>query len=159
ELEQQWHGDSLESIFIEERIYRRIEKSKTWEEVLSEIREGLEPFLKQLRREVTEEDITRLTEIRIRRISAYNRFNADEQIKKIEEDIKQVKYDLAHLIEYAIKWFENLQEKFGKGIKRRTSYDELEEIKASDVIAANQRLYVNRDEGFIGLNWRQHEFI
>ncbi|MEZ5415527.1 MAG: DNA gyrase subunit A, partial [Opitutaceae bacterium] len=159
ELEQQWHWDSLERIFIEERIYRRIEKSKTWEEVLAEIREGLQPFLKQLRREVTEEDITRLTEIRIKRISAYNRFKADEQIKKIEEDIKQVKHDLKHLIEYAIKWFENLQEKFGKGIKRRTSYDELEEIKASDVIAANQRLYVNREEGFIGLNWRQHEFI
>lgn len=159
ELEQQWHWDSLERIFIEERIYRRIEKSKTWEEVLSEIREGLQPFLKQLRREVTEEDITRLTEIRIKRISAYNRFKADEQIKKIEEDIKQVKHDLKHLVAYAIKWFENLQEKFGKGIKRRTSYDELEEIKAADVIAANQRLYVNREEGFIGLNWRQHEFV
>lgn len=159
ELEQQWHWDSLERIFIEERIYRRIEKSKTWEEVLAEIREGLQPFLSQLRREVTEEDITRLTEIRIKRISAYNRFKADEQIKKIEEDIKQVKHDLKHLVAYAIKWFENLQEKFGKGIKRRTSYDELEEIKASDVIAANQRLYVNREEGFIGLNWRQHEFI
>lgn len=159
ELEQQWHWDSLERIFIEERVYRRIEKSKTWEEVLAEIREGLQPFLKDLRREVTEDDITRLTEIRIKRISAYNRFKADEQIKKIEEDIKQVKHDLKHLIAYAIKWFEDLQEKFGKGIKRRTSYDELEEIKAADVIAANQRLYVNREEGFIGLNWRQHEFI
>lgn len=159
ELEQQWHWDSLERIFIEERIYRRIEKAKTWEEVLAEIREGLKPFLKNLRREVTEDDITRLTEIRIKRISAYNRFKADEQIQKIEADIKQLKHDLKHLVAYAIKWFEALQEKFGKGIKRRTSYDELEEIKAADVIAANQRLYVNREEGFIGLNWRQHEFI
>ncbi|MCC6415319.1 MAG: DNA gyrase/topoisomerase IV subunit A, partial [Opitutaceae bacterium] len=159
ELEQQWHWDSLERIFIEERIYRRIEKAKTWEEVLVEIREGLQPFLKNLRREVTEDDITRLTEIRIKRISAYNRFKADEQIKKIEDDIKQVKHDLKHLTAYAIKWFESLQEKFGKGVKRRTSYDELEEIKAADVIAANQRLYVNREEGFIGLNWRQHEFV
>ncbi|MFM1852227.1 MAG: hypothetical protein RIS54_1911 [Verrucomicrobiota bacterium] len=159
ELEQQWHWDSLERIFIEERIYRRIEKSKTWESVLAAIREGLAPFLKDLRREVTEDDIVRLTEIRIKRISAYNRFQADERLKKIEEEIKQVKHDLKHLVPYAIRWFENLQEKFGKGVKRRTSYDELGEIKAADVIAANQRLYVNREEGFIGLNWRQHEFI
>jgi len=127
--------------------------------VLAEIREGLAPFLKDLRREVTEDDIVRLTEIRIKRISAYNRHQADERLKKIEEEIKQVKHDLKHLVPYAIKWFENLQEKFGKRVKRRTSYDELEEIKAADVIAANQRLYVNREEGFIGLNWRQHEFI
>src|SRR5690606_9366932 len=108
ELEQQWHWDSLERIFIEERIYRRIEKSKTWESVLAEIREGLQPFLKQLRREVTEDDIVRLTEIRIKRISAYNRFQADEQIKKIEAEMEQVKHDLKHLVPYAIAWFERL---------------------------------------------------
>ncbi len=159
ELEQQWHWDSLDRIFIEERIYRRIEKSKTWENVLKEIRDGLKPFIKQLRREVTDDDITRLTEIRIKRISAYNRFKADEQIKKIEDGIKAVKHDLKHLTPYAIKWFENLQAKFGKGIKRRTSYDEIEQISAANVVSANQRLYVNRNEGFIGLNWRQHEFI
>lgn len=159
ELEQQWHWDSLERIFIEERIYRRIEKSKTWESVLEEIREGLKPFLPSLRREVTDDDITRLTEIRIKRISAYNRFQADERIKKIEEDIKAVKHDLKHLTPYAIKWFEGLQAKFGKGIKRQTSYDEIEQISAAEVVSANQRLYVNRSEGFIGLNWRQHEFV
>jgi len=159
ELEQQWHWDSLERIFIEERIYRRIEKSTTWENVLEEIREGLKPFLKKLRREVTDDDITRLTEIRIKRISAYNRFKADEQIKKIEDDIKQVKHHLKHLTAYAIAWFEKLQEKYGKGLKRRTQYDEIEQINAADVVAANQRLYVNREEGFIGLNWRQHEFV
>ena len=159
ELEQQWHWDSLERIFIEERIYRRIEKSKTWESVLAEIREGLQPFLKQLRRDVTDDDITRLTEIRIKRISAYNRFQADEQIKKIEEVVKAVNHDLKHLTAYAIAWFENLQTKYGKGIKRRTSYDEIEQISAAEVVSANQRLYVNRSEGFIGLNWRQHEFI
>ncbi len=159
ELEQQWHWDSLERIFIEERIYRRIEKSKTWESVLAEIREGLQPFLKQLRRDVTDDDITRLTEIRIKRISAYNRFQADEQIKKIEEGVKAVNHDLKHLTAYAIAWFENLQTKYGKGIKRRTSYDEIEQISAAEVVSANQRLYVNRSEGFIGLNWRQHEFI
>ena len=159
ELEQHWHWDSLERIFIEERIYRRIEKSKTWENVLSEIREGLEPFLKQLRRPVTDEDITRLTEIRIKRISAYNRFQADEALKKIEAEMKEVKSHLKNLTEYAVKWFETLQEKYGKGHKRRTTYDEIEQINAAQVVSANQRLYVNRSEGFVGLNWRQHEFV
>jgi topoisomerase IV subunit A len=159
ELDQQWHWDSLERIFIEERIYRRIEKSKTWESVLAEIREGLQPFLKQLRRDVTDEDITRLTEIRIKRISAYNRFQAEEAIKRIEAEMKEVKHDLKNLTDYAIKWFETLAEKYGKGHKRRTSYDEIEQISAAEVVSANQRLYVNREEGFIGLNWRQHEFV
>ena len=159
ELEQQWHWDSIERIFIEERIYRRIEKSKTWESVLAEIRDGLKPFVQQLRRPVTDEDITRLTEIRIKRISAYNRFQADEALKKIEEGIKETKTNLKSLTAYAIAWFEMLQEKYGKGIKRRTQYDEIEQINASEVVSANQRLYVNREDGFIGLNWRQHEFV
>ncbi len=159
ELEQQWHWDSLERIFIEERIYRRIEKSKTWESVLSEIREGLRPFAKALRRPVTDEDIARLTEIRIKRISAFNRFQADEAMRKIEADIKEVKHGLKHLTEHAIRWFEGLAEKYGKGRKRRTQYDEIEQISAAEVVSANQRLYVNRAEGFIGLNWRQHEFV
>jgi topoisomerase-4 subunit A len=159
ELEQQWHWDSLERIFIEERIYRRIEQSKTWESVLAEIHEGLKPFAKKLRRAITDEDVTRLTEIRIKRISAYNRFKADEAIKAIEEEIKQTRHDLAHLVEFAIKWFETLQEKYGKGRKRRTTCDEVEQISAAAVVSANQRLYVNREEGFIGLNWRQHEFV
>jgi len=159
ELEQQWHWDSLERIFIEERIYRRIEKSKTWESVLQEIRTGLEPFLDRLQREVTDDDITRLTEIRIKRISAYNRFKADEKIKAIEEDIKKVKHDLAHLVDYAIAWFEMLQEKYGKGRRRKTSFDEIEQINVAKVVATNQRLYVDREGGFIGRNWRQHEFV
>jgi topoisomerase-4 subunit A len=159
ELEQQWHWDSLERIFIEERIYRLIEKSKTWESVLAEIRGGLNPFLRQLRRDVTDDDIIRLTEIRIKRISAYNRFQADEAMKKIEEGIKETKASLKNLTAYAVSWFEMLQEKYGKGIKRRTQYDEIEQISAAEVVSANQRLYVNREEGFIGLNWRQHEFV
>jgi topoisomerase-4 subunit A len=159
ELEQQWHWDSLERIFIEERIYRRIEKSRTWESVLFEIREGLKPFVKRLRREVVDDDITRLTEIRIKRISAYNRFEADEKLEKIEAEMKEVRGDLKHLTAYAIKWFEMLQERYGKGVKRRTEYDEIEQISAAEVVSANQRLYVNRSEGFIGLNWRQHEFV
>ena len=159
ELEQQWHWDSLERIFIEERIYRLIEKSRTWESVLAEIRAGLKPFLKQLRREVTDADIVRLTEIRIKRISAYNRFQAEEAMKKIQEDIKETKSNLKNITAYAVAWFEMLQTKYGKGIKRRTSYDEIAQIDASQVVSANQRLYVNRKDGFIGLNWRQHEFV
>jgi topoisomerase-4 subunit A len=159
ELEQQWHWDSLERIFIEERIYRNIEKSKTWESVLDEIRKGLKPFIRQLRREVTDDDIVRLTEIRIKRISAYNRFQAEEAMKKIEAGIKETKANLKSLTAYAVAWFETLQDKYGKGIKRRTSYDEIEQIDASAVVSANQRLYVNRKDGFIGLNWRQHEFV
>ena len=159
ELEQQWHWDSLERIFIEERIYRNIEKSKTWESVLSEIRSGLKPFLNQLRREVTAEDIVRLTEIRIKRISAYNRFQADEAMKRIEDGMKETKAHLQNLTSYAVAWFEMLQAKYGKGIKRRTSYDEIAQIDASAVVSVNQRLYVNRKDGFIGLNWRQHDFV
>ena len=159
ELEQQWHWDSLERIFIEERIYRNIEKSKTWESVLSEIRSGLKPFLNQLRREVTAEDIVRLTEIRIKRISAYNRFQADEAMKRIEEGMKETKAHLKNLTSYSVAWFEMLQAKYGKGIKRRTSYDEIAQIDASAVVSVNQRLYVNRKDGFIGLNWRQHDFV
>jgi topoisomerase-4 subunit A len=127
--------------------------------VLAEIRTGLKPFVKQLRREVTEEDIVRLTEIRIKRISAYNRFQADEVMKKIEAGMKETKANLKNLTAYAVAWFEMLQEKYGKGHKRRTSYDEIEQIDASAVVSANQRLYVNRTDGFIGLNWRQHEFV
>jgi topoisomerase-4 subunit A len=159
ELEQQWHWDSLERIFIEERVYRRIEKSKTWESVLAEIREGLQPFVRKLRRPVTDDDITRLTEIRIKRISAYNRFQADEALKKIEDGIKETKASLRNLTAHAVAWFEMLQERYGKGLKRRTSYDEIEQINAAEVVSANQRLYVNREDGFIGLNWRQHEFV
>jgi topoisomerase IV subunit A len=159
ELEQQWHWDSLERIFIEERIYRNIEKSTTWESVLEEIRKGLKPFIGQLRREVTDEDIVRLTDIRIKRISAYNRFQAEEAMKKIEAGITATKADLKNLTGYTIAWFETLHEKYGKGVKRRTSYDEIEQIDASSVVSANQRLYVNRKDGFIGLNWRQHDFV
>lgn len=158
ELADQWHADSLERIFIEERIYRRIEAAKTWEAVLHEIREGLAPHLHTLRREVTDEDITRLTDIRIKRISAYNRFKADEAMKALEKELKQVKHDLAHLTDYTIAWFERLQEKFGKGHKRRTTSDEIEQISAASVVVANQKLHVNKAEGFIALNTRKDDF-
>jgi topoisomerase-4 subunit A len=159
ELEQQWHEDSLERIFIEERIYRRIEKSTTWEHVLAEIRAGLKPFVRRLRRSVSDDDLVRLTEIKIKRISAFDRARAEEQIKKIEAGIQEVKHHLRNLTAYAIRWFETLQEKYGQGRKRRTAYDEIAQISAAEVVSANQRLYVNRAEGFIGLNWRNHEFV
>lgn len=157
ELDDQWHADSLERIFIEERIYRRIESAKTWEAVLEEIRAGLKPHLAQLRRAVTDEDITRLTEIRIKRISAYNRFKADEAVLALEKEMKSVKHDLAHLTDYTVAWFELLQEKFGKGIKRKTTSDEIEQISAASVVTANQKLYVQRAEGFIALNVRNKD--
>ena len=157
ELADQWHADSLERIFIEERIYRRIETAKTWEAVLAEIQEGLKPHVKNLRREVTHDDLVRLTEIRIKRISVYNRFKADEAIKALETEMKQVKHDLAHLTDTTIAWFERLQEKFGKGHKRRTQSDEIEQISAASVVTANQKLYVNRTEGFIALNVRNKD--
>ena len=158
ELDDQWHADSLERIFIEEKVYRRIEGAKTWEAVLEEISEGLKPHVKKLRREVTHDDLVRLTEIRIKRISAYNRFKADEAIQALEKEMKQVKHDLAHLTDYAVAWFERLQEKFGKGVRRRTQSDEIEQISAASVVTANQKLYVNKTEGFIALNTRKDDF-
>ncbi|MDR0353365.1 MAG: DNA gyrase/topoisomerase IV subunit A [Opitutaceae bacterium] len=159
ELEQQWHWDSLVRIFIEEKIYKHIETCKTREAADEAIRKGLQPHLKRLRREVTHEDITKLGDIPIKRTAAYNRFKADEEIKAIETGIAGVKTSLKNLVAHAIKWFEQLQEKYGKGRKRRTTYDEIEQLSVAEVVSANQRLYVNREEGFIGLNWRQHEFV
>ncbi|MDF9828589.1 topoisomerase-4 subunit A [Ereboglobus sp. PH5-10] len=159
ELEAKWHWDSLVRIFIEEKIYKLIETCKTKEAADEAIRKGLHPFAKRLRRPVTDEDITKLGDIPIKRTAAYNRFKADEEIKGIEKEISGTKHNLKHLTAYAIKWFETLQEKYGKGRKRRTEYDEIEQISLAEVVSANQRLYVNRNEGFIGLNWRQHEFV
>ncbi|MDR1012033.1 MAG: DNA gyrase/topoisomerase IV subunit A [Opitutaceae bacterium] len=159
ELEHKWHWDSLVRIFIEEKIYKLIEHCKTREAADEAIRKGLQPFLKRLRRPITDEDITKLGDIPIKRTAAYNRFKADEEIKGIEKEIADTKHNLRHLTAHAIKWFETLQEKYGKGHKRRTTYDEIEQISAAEVVAANQRLYINREEGFIGLNWRQHEYV
>lgn len=159
ELEDRWHGDSLERIFIEERIYRRIEKSKTWESVLEEIRTGLEPFLDRLRRPVTEEDIVRLTEIRIKRISAYNRFKADEKIKGLEKEMREVRRHLRKLTEYAIAWFTRLKEKYGQGRERRTVIETIETVAAKKVALVTEKLYVNRKEGFIGTGLKKEELV
>ncbi|RKX31446.1 MAG: DNA topoisomerase [Verrucomicrobia bacterium] len=159
ELEDKWHAESLERIFIEKRIYRRIEKSKTWEDVLIEIRTGLEPYLDRLRRPVTEEDIVRLTEIRIKRISAYNRFKANEHIKGLEKEMREVRRHLRKLTDYAIAWFTRLKEKYGQGRERRTVIETIQTVAAKKVALVTEKLYVNRKEGFIGTGLKKEEQV
>jgi topoisomerase-4 subunit A len=150
ELEDKWHMSSLEKIFIENRIYRDIEEEETWEGVITAIDRGLDPFKHLLFRDVTEEDILRLTEIKIKRISKFDSFKADEYIKKLEEELEQVKYDLAHLNDYAIAYFEKLLEKYGKGRERLTEIRTFDQINATQVAIANLKLYVDYEEGFVG---------
>lgn len=159
ELEAQWHLSSLEKIFIENRIYRDIEECETWEDVLSTIDKGLDPFKKLLRREVTQEDIIRLTEIKIKRISKFDAFKADEYIKGLEEQIEETKYHLDHLVDYAIAYFTELLKKYGKGRERKTEIRTFDTIQATMVAVANQKLYVNRQEGFVGYGLKKDEFV
>ncbi|MBS1616192.1 MAG: DNA gyrase/topoisomerase IV subunit A [Bacteroidetes bacterium] len=158
ELEDDWHYSSLEKIFIEKRIYRDIEEQTTWEAVLDAIDKGLKPYKKLLRREVTPDDILRLTEIRIKRISKFDAFKADEHIRGVEEGIGQVRYDMEHLTEYAIQYYENLLRKFGKGRERKTEIRPFETIQATTVAIANTKLFFNRKEGFIGTSLKKDEF-
>jgi len=148
---------SFEKIFIENRIYRDIEECETWEAVIETIDKGLEPFKPQFYREITEEDIVRLTEIKIKRISKYDSFKADEALRKLEEELKEVEYNLAHLVEYAIKYYRNLLEKYGKGKERKTEIRTFDSIAAAVVAANNAKLYVNRQEGFIGYGLKKDE--
>jgi len=159
ELSEKLFFSSLEKIFIENRIYRDIEECETWEAVLQAIDAGLEPFKKQLLREVTEEDLIRLTEIKIKRISRYDSFKADELIRSLTEEIALVKHHLEHIIEYAIAYFRDLKEKFGKGRERKTLIRSFDTISATDVAVANEKLYVNRKEGFIGFGLKKDEFV
>lgn len=159
ELDQKWHMSSLEKIFIENRIYRKIEECETWEAVLEAIDKGLKPFKKLLRREVTQEDIVRLTEIRIKRISKYDSFKADEYIKKLEEEMAEVADNLANLVRFAIAYFENLLKKYGNGRDRKTQIRTFDVITAQKVAVANQKLYVNRTDGFVGYGLKKDEFV
>ncbi len=158
ELEEDWHFSSLEKIFIEKRIYRDIEECETWEAVIKAIDKGLSRYKKLFRREITEEDIVRLTEIRIKRISKFDSFKADEHIKGVEDEIKQTKYHIEHLKEYAIDYFENLLKKYGKDRERKTEVKVFDMIEAKHVAIANQKLYVNYSEGFIGTDLKKDEF-
>nr|WP_298994892.1 DNA gyrase/topoisomerase IV subunit A [uncultured Polaribacter sp.] len=159
ELEEQWHFASLERIFIENRIYRDIEEEETWEGVIKAIDEGLKPHIKHLKRAVTEEDIVRLTEIRIKKISKFDIDKAKQHIESLEEKIEGVKHHLANLIDYAIDYFKNLKDKYGKGKERKTEIRIFDDIVASKVAMNNAKLYVNRAEGFIGTSLRKDEFV
>lgn len=150
---------SLEKIFIENRIYRDIEECETWEAVLETIDEGLEPFKPQFYREITQDDIIRLTEIKIKRISKFDKFKADELMRKLEEELKEVEHNLQNLTEYAITYYKGLLEKYGKGKERKTEIKSFDNIQAHTVAANNQKLYVNRKEGFIGYGMKKDEFV
>jgi len=159
ELNERWHFSSLEKIFIEKRIYRDIEEAETWEAIIETIDKGLDPFKKLFHRDVTVEDITRLTEIRIKRISKFDAFKADEILKGIEDAITEVKHHLEHLTEFAIAYFEDLLKKYGKGRERKTEIRTFGDIKANIVAVANQKLYVNYKEGFVGYGLKKDEFV
>ncbi|MGB0884782.1 MAG: DNA gyrase/topoisomerase IV subunit A, partial [Flavobacteriales bacterium] len=159
EAREAWHFSSLEKIFIENRIYLRIEEAETWEEVLSEIRTGLKPFASLLKRDITDEDLVRLTEIKIKRISKFDSFKADELIAKLEAQIEQCLYDIEHIIEFSIAFFKKLKQKYGKGKERKTELAHFGNISAARVAIANQKLYVNRKEGFIGSGLKKDEFV
>ncbi len=158
ELESDWHYSSLEKIFIEKRIYRDIEEETTWEGVLQAIDAGLQPYKKGLRRPVTSEDLVRLTEIRIKRISKFDTFKADEHIKAVEEALRQTQSDIQNLNDYTIRYYESLLKKYGKGRERRTEIRSFEVLNASQAVLANARLYVNYKEGFIGTGLKKDEF-
>jgi topoisomerase-4 subunit A len=159
ELEEQWHFQSLERIFIENRIYRAIEEEETWEGVIKAIDEGLKPFTTHLRRDVTEEDIIRLTEIRIKRISKFDIDKAEEKIEALEGEIAQVKHHLDNIIDFAIAYFQNLKDKYGKGRERKTELRSFDNIEATKVVLRNTKLYVNREEGFVGTGLKKDEYV
>ncbi|MBK9254879.1 MAG: DNA gyrase/topoisomerase IV subunit A [Saprospiraceae bacterium] len=172
ELEEKWHSASLEKIFIENRIYRDIEECESWAEVLTTIAIGLKKYVAtpsdpltpgdnrlMMLRDISEDDIIRLTEIKIKRISKYNTFKADEMMANLLADLEQVKFDLEHLTDFAIKYFEKLLEKYGKGRERKTEITNFEIIEIKEVVANNAKLYVDRKEGFIGMGLKKEEFV
>jgi topoisomerase-4 subunit A len=159
ELEEHWHFQSLERIFIENRIYRDIEEVETWDGVIKAIDEGLKPHTKHLKRAVTEDDIVRLTEIRIKRISKFDIDKAQEKIESLEGEIEQVKFDLANLTDFAVAYFTKLKEKYGKGRERQTELRIFDDIEATKVVLRNTKLYVNKEEGFIGTGLKKDEYV
>ncbi|MGZ3955481.1 MAG: DNA gyrase/topoisomerase IV subunit A, partial [Flavisolibacter sp.] len=160
ELQEKWHYTSLEKIFFEEKIYKELEKKhETWDKVILAIDKAFVPFTKQLRRAVTREDILKLTEKPVRRIYKLDIDELNDQIKDLESQIKQVKFDLVNLNDYAIAYFESLLKKYGKGKERKTEIKVFEVIEAKHVAIANTRIYVNREEGFIGTSLRKYEFL
>lgn len=159
ELEEQWHFSSLERIFIEKRIYRDIEDEETWEGVIAAIDKGLQPHIQHLKRAINEEDITRLTEIRIKRISKFDLDKAQQFIESIEEKIEEVKHHLNHIVEFTIDYFKQLKETYGKGKERKSEIRVFDDIEATKVVIRNTKLYVNREEGFVGTSLRKDEYV
>jgi len=159
ELEEDWHFSSLEKIFIEKRVYRDIEECETWEAVISAIDKGLKPYKKLFRRDITRDDIIKLTEIKIKRISKYDSSRADEHIRGLEAELEEVSNHLANIIPFAINYFRQIKKKYGKEKGRRSEIRSFETIEASKVVAANAKLYVNRQEGFIGTGLKKDEYV
>ena len=160
ELNEKWHYTSLEKIFFEEKIYKELEKKhETWEKVIAAIDKAFEKKKKKLKRDITREDILKLTEKPVRRIYRLDIDELNEQIKGLEADIKQVKYDLANLVDYAVAYFENLLKKFSKGRERKTEIKQFEVIEARNVTIANTKLYVDRAGGFIGTGLKKDELL
>jgi topoisomerase-4 subunit A len=160
ELQEKWHYTSLEKIFFEEKIYKELEKKHaTWDKVIEAIDTAFVPFKKQLKRAITREDIIKLTEKPVRRIYRLDIAELNDQIKSLEADIKQVKYDLNNLVDFAVAYYENLLKKFGKGRERKTEVKQFEVIEAKQVAIANTKLYVNREEGFVGTGLKKDELL
>lgn len=159
ELEEQWHFASLERIFIENRIYRDIEDEETWEGVISAIDKGLKPYIQHLKRAITTDDITRLTEIRIKRISKFDIDKAQQKIEALEDQIEETKGCLATIIDYAIAYFRRLKADYGKGKERKTEIKVFADVDATKVVIRNTKLYVNREEGFVGTGMRREEYV
>ncbi len=161
ELQEELHFLSLERIFIEQRIYkdREVEELETFEEVSLHVRGRLQPFLPKLYREVTEEDIKRLFEIRMKRITKFDSDEADRKIEALNQEIAEVRHNIEHIIPYSIAYYERIKERYGKGRERRTEIRNFENIEAAKVVIANEKLYINREEGFIGTALKKDEFI
>ena len=159
ELENQWHSASLERIFIENRIYRNIEDVETWDGILDTINKGLQPHTALLKRPVSEEDIIKLTEIRIKRISKFDIDKAKQRIETLEGDISEVKNNLNHLIDFTIRYFNHLLKTYGVGKERKTQLTTFDDVDAKKVVVRNQKLYVNKEEGFVGTGLRREEYV
>ena len=159
ELEDQWHSFSLERIFIENKIYRDIEKEESWEGVLRAIKNGVEPYINDLKRNVTEEDIIKLTDIKIKRISKFDIDKAKEKIENLENQINDIKINLSKLVEFAISYFTRLKKDYSEGKQRKTEIKIFDDVDVKKVVIRNTKLYVNRVEGFIGTSLRRDEYV
>lgn len=161
ELLEEWHNASLEKIFIEQQIYKdkEYEESKSGEEAIPHVRKRLQPFVGNFFRKITDEDILRLFEIKMKRIFRFDTEDADRKIEGLEKDIASVKYDIENIIPYSIAYYERIKTKYSKGRERKTEIRSFENIEASKVVIANEKLYINREDGFIGTTLKKDEYI